>query len=262
MLIDWFTVAAQVVNFLVLVWLLKRFLYKPVLDAVDAREKRIADMLADAEAKQTAAEGARQTYQRDIATFEQTRDALMSKAVDDANAQRQRLLDEARAAANAAADKRMEALRGEAAHLNEAIRRRTQQEVFAIARKTLADLATTSLEERLCDVFTRRLRALDAPTKARIAAALASATEPARVRSAFELSNEQRTTIHNALDETFSASIAVRFETASDLVGGIELTTQEYSVGWTISGYLAALEAHVVEPLNDAPGPGTDRNAQ
>ena len=42
MLIDWFTVVAQVVNFLILVWLLKRFLYKPILDAIDAREKRIA----------------------------------------------------------------------------------------------------------------------------------------------------------------------------------------------------------------------------
>jgi F-type H+-transporting ATPase subunit b len=42
MLIDWFTVAAQIVNFLILVWLLKHFLYKPILDAIDAREKRIA----------------------------------------------------------------------------------------------------------------------------------------------------------------------------------------------------------------------------
>ena len=43
MLIDWFTVGAQALNFLILVWLLKRFLYKPILDAIDAREKRIAD---------------------------------------------------------------------------------------------------------------------------------------------------------------------------------------------------------------------------
>jgi hypothetical protein len=42
MLIDWFTVGAQIVNFLILVWLLKHFLYKPILNAIDAREKRIA----------------------------------------------------------------------------------------------------------------------------------------------------------------------------------------------------------------------------
>jgi F-type H+-transporting ATPase subunit b len=55
MLIDWFTVSAQVVNFLILVWLLKRFLYRPILNAIDAREKRIATELADADAKRAEA---------------------------------------------------------------------------------------------------------------------------------------------------------------------------------------------------------------
>ena len=55
MLIDWFTVGAQVLNFLVLVWLMKRFLYKPILDAIDAREKGIATELADADAKKAEA---------------------------------------------------------------------------------------------------------------------------------------------------------------------------------------------------------------
>ena len=46
--VDWFTVIAQILNFLVLVWLLKRFLYKPVLNAIDEREKKIASELEDA----------------------------------------------------------------------------------------------------------------------------------------------------------------------------------------------------------------------
>ena len=56
MLIDWFTVGAQALNFIILVWLLKRFLYKPILNAVDAREKRIAAELADADAKKAEAQ--------------------------------------------------------------------------------------------------------------------------------------------------------------------------------------------------------------
>ena len=51
MKINWFTVIAQVINFLILVWLMKRYLYKPVLNAIDEREKKIAAQLADAEAK-------------------------------------------------------------------------------------------------------------------------------------------------------------------------------------------------------------------
>ena len=56
MLIDWFTVAAQALNFLVLVWLMKRFLYKPILHAIDEREKRIAAEMANADKKKAEAE--------------------------------------------------------------------------------------------------------------------------------------------------------------------------------------------------------------
>src|SRR5450631_2315268 len=145
MLIDWFTVAAQVVNFLILVWLLKRFLYRPILDAIDAREKRIATELADADAKKAEAQKERDEFQRKNDEFDQQRAALLSKATDEAKAERQRLLDEARKAADAASSRRRETLKSDALNLHEALRRRTQQEVFAIARKTLSDLATTSL---------------------------------------------------------------------------------------------------------------------
>ncbi len=48
MSIDWITVVAQLLNFLVLVWLLKRFLYRPILDGIDAREVEISTRMAEA----------------------------------------------------------------------------------------------------------------------------------------------------------------------------------------------------------------------
>src|SRR5450759_1129264 len=175
MLIDWFTVLAQVVNFLILVWLLKRFLYRPILDAIDAREKRIAKELADADAKKAEARMERDEFQHKNEEFDRQRAALLSKATDEAKAERQRLLDEARKAADALSAKRQEALRNDANNLNQAISRRTQREVFAIARKALADLATTSLEERMGEVFTRRLREMDGKAKAGLAVHLSQA---------------------------------------------------------------------------------------
>src|SRR5271155_620168 len=140
MLIDWFTVGAQALNFLILVWLLKRFLYKPILNAVDAREKLIATELSDARAKVTEAQKERDDFQHKNELFDQQRAALFSKATDEAKAERQRLLDEARKAADALSAKRQETLQNDAHNLSQSILRRTQQEVFAIARKTLTDL--------------------------------------------------------------------------------------------------------------------------
>jgi F-type H+-transporting ATPase subunit b len=249
MLIDWFTVSAQVVNFLILVWLLKRFLYRPILKAIDAREKRIAEELADADAKKAEAIQERNEFQHKNEEFDQERAALFSKATDEAKAERQRLFDEARQAADAMSAKRQETLRNDAHTLNQAIGRRTRQEVFAIARKALTDLATTSLEERLGDVFTRRLREMDGKAKAGLAAALKTAPGPALVRSAFDLPAEQRAAIQRALNEAFSAEIHVRFETAPDLISGIELTTNGQKVAWSIADYLTFLERGVDELL-------------
>jgi F-type H+-transporting ATPase subunit b len=255
MLIDWFTVGAQALNFLILVWLLKRFLYKPILNAIDAREKRIAKELADADAKKAEAQREHDEFQHKNDEFDQERAALLSKATDEANAERRRLLDEARKAADALSAKREESLRNDALNLSQAITRRTQQEVFAITRKTLADLATTSLEERIGEVFDRRLRALDDKVKSALGEALKRNSEPALVRSAFNLPAVQQAAIQNALNETFSAEIRVRFETAPELVSGIELTANGQKVAWSIADYLTSLEKSVGELLKDQDEP-------
>lgn len=249
MLVDWFTVVAQVVNFLILVWLLKRFLYKPILHAIDEREKRIAKELADAAAKQTEARKERDEFQHKNEEFARQRAALLSQAMDEAKTERQRLFEEARQAADAMSAKRQDTLRDEAYHLNQTIRQRTQQEVFAIARKALTDLAATSVEERMGAVFIRRLQEMDGEVKAGLAKALKTASRPGRVRSAFELTAEQRAAIQKAINDTFSGNIHVEFETAPDLIGGIELTTDGHKVAWSIAEYLLSLEKGLTELL-------------
>lgn len=245
MLIDWFTVAAQALNFVILVGLLWRFLYKPVLHAIDTREKRIADELADAATTKADAQKERDELQHKNDELDQQRDELLSKATDDAKAEHQRLLDEARQAAEALSAKRNEALTNEAHDLSQAVARRTRDEVFAIARKALTDLATASLEERISEAFTRRVAEMDSEAKAQLGEALKKASDPALLRSAFELPPPQRAAIQNALNVAFSADVKLRFETSPDLIGGIELATNGQKVAWSIDDYLGSLQKKV-----------------
>jgi F-type H+-transporting ATPase subunit b len=249
MLIDWFTVGAQALNFVVLVWLMKRFLYKPVLDAIGAREKKIAAELADADRRKAEAQKAQDEFRQRNEEFDNQRAALLKKATDEATAEHKRLLDEARKAADGLSARRQAALRADAKSLNQAIGQRIQQEVFAVARRVLTDLATTSLEERMSEIFIQRLTQMEGQAKVRFGDALRSASEPALVRSAFELPAGQRAAIQNALHETFSADIQVRYETRSDLVSGIELSASGQRVGWSVAGYLASMEEGVSELL-------------
>lgn len=253
MIIDWFTVGAQTLNFLILVWLMKHFLYKPILNAIDERERLIATELADADSKRVEAQKEIDEFKHKNEEFDRQRSELVSKATDEAKAERQRLLDEALNAAEALSSKSQEMLRNEEHDLHQEISRRTQQEVFAIARKALADLAATDLEERLGEVFTRRLREMDGHEKERLAKALkkASGSGTSVVRSAFDLPSEQRSLIQNALNEVFSADIKIRFETEPDLISGIELNADGQKVAWSISDYLSSLEKGVQELLKE-----------
>jgi F-type H+-transporting ATPase subunit b len=260
MLIDWFTVVAQAVNFLILVWLMKRFLYQPILNALDAREKRIAAELADADAKKAEAATEREEFKRKNDEFERQRNELLNKATDEAAAERRRLLDEVRRDADGLQAKLQDTLGSEYQSLHEEFARRTRAEVFAIARKSLADLAGAGLEERMADVFVRQLRELD--NKEKLAAMLKSPDTPVLIRSAFDLAPAQRASIEDAVNETFSSAATVRFEVVPDLVSGIELIMQGQKIAWSIADYLASLEKDVDELLKAQHKPEAYSNVQ
>jgi len=254
MLFDWFTFGAQTLNFLVLVWLMKHFLYKPILDAIDAREKRIALALTDASSKQTEAQKERETFQKKNADFDRQRNDLLEQAKDEAKAERQRLLDEARQVADTLRAKKQDALASELQTLQQDITRRSREEVFAVAKKVLTDLAGLRLDERMGEVFAQRLRELDDEARAGLAKALKASSNTVRVRSTFELSTTQRDDIQQALNESLSSDIKIRFDTAPDLIGGIELTANGWKVAWNIADILTTLEQHIGELIKEQSG--------
>ncbi len=242
MRIDWFTFGAQVINFLVLVWLLRRFLYRPILDAIDARESRIAARVADAEARETEAQLERETFRRRNEEFDHLRAERLAQTGDEVKAERQRLMDAARQAANDLAAQRKAALERERQDLDGHITRLAGAEVFAIARQVLTDLAGASLEERMTAAFIAHLRGMGADAKRQFAEALQAAAGAVVLRSAFDLPESQRSLIRTALVGEFGKDVPLAFETASDLVSGIELSAGGQKVSWTIAGYLVSME--------------------
>lgn len=253
MLIDWFTVGAQALNFVILVWLLKRFLYQPVLDAIDAREARIARQIADAQAMQRDAQAQRDAFQQKSSSFDRERTDLLAQATHAADAERVRLIAAARQAADELCARRRDALKTEASELNRDLGERARREVFAISRKALTDLAATDLEDRMAEVFILRLAALDGPARTALATALQSSAQPALVRSSYDLPVAQQAAIQAAVAGTFGAAVALRFETAAELVSGVELVAGGQKFSWSIAHYLDSLEHLVTDVVASQP---------
>lgn len=252
--VNWFTVLAQIVNFLVLVWLLKRFLYKPVLDAIDNRERKIAAKLDAAETAKAEAEKEHVQLQQKNLVFDQERAEKMNAVVEEINTEKERLLEEVRSESNILRAKYEESLKRHDADMAEIIKRKATNEVFAIAGKTLADLANVELDERAVDVFIEVIRQLDDVNKAKFKKALIHNEKAVVIKSAFELSPSSRSKLESLMEEISGHQNKFRYEVKTDLVSGIEIDTRTYQVSWNIEAYLDSLKNSITpnEPGNES----------
>jgi F-type H+-transporting ATPase subunit b len=251
--ISWFTVVAQIINFFILVWLLRRYLYRPILKAIDEREKRIASQLNNADEKKAVAEREQDEFRRKNETFDQEKSELMTKAIAETKAEREKLFEKARNDANDLHAKLEKAWIGMDEDKKRELTQKTQQEVIAISRKVLNDLASVGLEEQSADIFIRRLKELKEEERKQFVKAFKADAKPVLIRSAFDLSERKQTEIRKAVSEITGPEAQFQFTTTPELITGIELIANGYKLAWNISAYLDSIQKTFSETMKEKP---------
>lgn len=251
MKIDWFTVIAQLLNFVILVWLLKRFLYKPILNAIDAREKKINAQLADAENKKLEAKLERNEFIQKNENFDAEKQQLMQNAIAETKTERERLLKEARIDADTLKTKHSEALSEIQNNLIEEYNQHIKQEVFTISKKALIDLASVNLESKITDTFIKQLDKLNESEKNNFVQSFKSDSKPMLVQSAFILSPELQHKIKKAVDKILGTDTNFQFKVEPELIAGLEITANGYKLAWSISEYLDSLKKTIAEKSDE-----------
>lgn len=246
MQIDLFTFIAQIVNFIILMVLLRMFLYKPIINAMDERERKIAERLDEAEEKRQQAEEEAQQYREQRQQIDEERRRIMDEAHDDAKQQRQEMIDEARDEVAEEKSAWYAALERQKEQFLQDLRQRASTQVVTITRRVLSDLADTELERQIVRGFIKRLR--DADEAERIESALADA-DGLTVSSAFTLSDEMRGEIETALQEHFDKAVDLDYQQDESLIAGIRLHNPHYALSWSIDDYLHSLEETIRETL-------------
>ena len=246
MQIDWITVSAQIVNFLILVWLLKRFLYHPVMRAMEQREQRIANRLNQAEEREQQASEQQQHYQHKTEELERKRDEMLSEARKRAEQEKRQLLDEARDAVAQTRDQWQQQVDQEKADFFTQLNRETAEAIQAIARKALRDLADTGLEEQLIEKFIDQLKAADKDLQQ----TLRHSSGPLQIRTAYELDSTVRARLTRIMHEQFSADIMVEYSITPELLCGIQLVSGDRQLGWNLNEYLDDLSERMDEAFS------------
>jgi len=257
MQVDWLTVAAQIVNFLVLVWLLQRFLYLPITRAMAQREERIAQRTREAARKQAEAEAEAQAYREKQQDLERRREQMLAEAKAAAEQERKTLERAAREAVEQRKQEWLQQVEGQRDEFLRNLRESSARHFYAMARKVLGDLADAELEEQIIRVFIRRLGELDEPARTKITAEGRKAGNAVRVYSRFDIPAHDRSRITKAIHERILGGAEVTYRSDAEMTAGLELKAGGQTVSWNLDSYFDGLESRLARELGTgSPGAG------
>ena len=199
--LDWSTFLLELFNFLILIWILKRFLYAPVKAAIEARRERVESVLAQANARREEADRMGQAYEARREAWEQERAQARAALDRELAAERARRLDALQA--------ELQGRRDKAAILDERqareAERHNQEAALSLAAgfgsRLLGRLADQALEARLLAMVIEDLPSLSPGHREALTATAGTEAASVQVRSAYPLNDDQRTALEAALSQ-------------------------------------------------------------
>ena len=240
MQIDWLTVLAQIVNFLVLVILLKKFLYRPILQSMALREQTIADQQRKAVEAQSNAERQAEIFEAKQREIELQRDAMHDSMQHEIETKRLRMLEKLRLEIDQNRSSWYSELSEEKNAVLAEIKILLGDQIIQMSRKVLKDLANADLEQQIINRFLEQLTELPAQAQQQMADAV-SKNGRINILSHFKLSDTDKARIEQSLSR-LQPGLQVKYSESPDIICGIILETEGYIWPWSAERYLEGLE--------------------
>ncbi|SDZ81005.1 F0F1 ATP synthase subunit delta [Microbulbifer marinus] len=249
--LSWSTFLLEIINFLVLVWILKRFFYRPLQDVIARRQRGIEERLAKAEEMQRTAQELQKKYQGRLeqwqAERQQAREVLENELKAE-RAQRQAALQQelAQQREKAAA---MEQRRQRDQHRKLELQALEQGSQFAA--RLLERAAGPELEERLGEMLTDAIEELEPSQLQQLRAQLTERDTVAEVASAFPLAPEQRQKIEALLQEVLQRQLHCHYVEDPELVAGLRIGVGGWELDANVRDELHGFARLAREPAGD-----------
>jgi len=239
--IDWFVFFSQIVNLLILMFLLKKFLFGRIIGAMDAREAKIGAVFTEAEKSRQEAETAAVSHKNRLQELEASYEQLMGKSRREAEVYQEKLLEKAREEVDFLKARWIEALRAERVQFLQELRRLAGGQVYGVSRRVLKDLADLDLEERIVEILMERIASLDEKDRRRFQDPI-NHGGIVTIVCAFDIPLETQSRLNDVLRRFFSTDIGIAYERSDDVLSGCELRSGGHKMAWSIKDYLDSLE--------------------
>jgi len=251
MLIDWPTVAAQIINFLILLALLKWLLFDRIVRAMDERESKIAARLQEAAEKQDEARRRSEDLAEERRRLDGRRDEMLDKARQEADQRRRELVQEAREEVDRQRQQWQRGLKQQQEQFIGELGERAGEALQQALRQALRDLADDDLQQGTVRVFLNRLEEMDGQKRETFGKAVDEADGRVVVASARELPDGPRRKIADALKRRFRDDLEVAFETSLELLSGLEIRSHGQALGWSLRRYVDEFEETLGTALHE-----------
>lgn len=249
MSINWFEIIAQMVNFFILLFLLNKLFYKPVIKAMDARQERLAAEHDESERRMVEANELATAAQLQLAGMETTRQEILSQARAEAKEQKERLLEKSKTAAELRRDFLVQEVEEERERFLHNVRLVLGESAVRIAGRILTMVSREDLQERTFALFIEAVRSVDKTT---VGEQAQPETDAPALYSSHKLSDDQKQTFEACLEELLGVSRAVTYEIDTTLVLGFELRFETLTVHKSVRKYLEETEATIKGSLEQS----------
>ena len=230
------TFVLEIINFLILVWILKRFLYVPVMNAIAERRKRLNGILQDAEVMRNEALSLKTAEEKKLAEWEAMRQTMDAKLGEEMALKRQRMLDEIEAGAEKQKNRLAAVEARKMEEWKNDIEARAIRMGSAFASKLLMRLASPELDDKLYTLFMEDLGKLD---HASLSASLGRHEEMLEVASAYPLSQDKRNRLLAEMEKIAGRALKSSFTEDRGLVCGLRVAIGAWVIHANIADELA-----------------------
>ncbi len=243
MQIDWWTLVFQAINFLVLVWLLKRFLFRPVRDVIEKRKAQAEEAFAMAAAREAEADAAKARMEADRAALAEERQKLLKSLHEQALAEREKLLAQSREEAARLVDAARGTIAEERKAASADLRKQAGGLAVDLASKLLGELDSDALSRACLDKLENRLATLPQDELLQIEADLRNPAAHVTVATAHTLAPGEQELWRQRLAARFAPQDRIVFEADPAIVGGAELRFPHAALKFTWADQLERARA-------------------
>lgn len=241
--VDIFTLVVQIINLMVLIWVLKHFLYRPLLDAVDKRQHQIARNIQEALDAAARAKDEERVWQQKVTDIDNQKQSLIKQASEAAEDLKETLLVVAKENVKKSEKRWQEELVQQKQSFDMALQHLIVEQFRIFASQSLSEMADTNLQTLIIGKFLQKIKKIPAEDKKSFSVAAKEKNE-VRVFTDTKLSKKDEQLLIQEIRKAFKLSdkVTIIFKEDINLICGIEIEAGEMEISWNIKQYLDSFE--------------------